>query len=365
MLRPLSSLCALCAMAALPLFASPVKVILDTDMITDFDDVGALACLHALADAGECEILATVSCTRGNASTAAIGVINGYYGRADLPIGCAKEIGVMGAYAGAKEKVDPNSPLGEKGPGDGGHYKYRKLALDYPQWVKYLDSDTAPDANLVYRKALASAPDKSVVICTIGFLTNMRRLIETQPDDISPLSGRELVAKKVIKWVAMACRYPKGKEYNSQYDGQSSRIAFENWPTPIVFSDWQYGGDLYAGRVIAEMEGPRNPVKDVFAGNIPSREEVRKDPGKWRDWCFGMGGRAAWDETAVLAAVRGEESYFNVHRGTYRMIGDTGENVWIPDEENGPHLRITEAVNKLEVGKVIDELICRPPKARQ
>ena len=61
----------LCATLALPLFADPVKVILDTDMITDFDDVGALACLHALADAGECEILATVSCTRGNASNAA------------------------------------------------------------------------------------------------------------------------------------------------------------------------------------------------------------------------------------------------------------------------------------------------------
>ena len=46
----------------------PVKVILDTDMISDYDDMGALACLHALADAGECEILATVSSTRGNAS---------------------------------------------------------------------------------------------------------------------------------------------------------------------------------------------------------------------------------------------------------------------------------------------------------
>ena len=352
----------LCAAAALPLLGDPVKVILDTDMITDFDDVGALACLHALADAGECEILATVSCTRGNASTAAIGVINGYYGRPDIPIGCAKEIGILGAHPGAKEKVDPASPLGEKGPGDGGHYKYRKLAVDYPQWVKYLDSDTAPDANLVYRRALAGAPDKSVVICSIGFLTNLRRLLETQPDDISPLNGRDLVARKVRKWIAMACWYPKGKEYNSMMDGASSRIALENWPTPIVFSDWQYGGDLYAGRTIAEMEGPRNPVKDVFAGNIPSREEVRRDPALWRDRQFGMGGRAAWDETAVLAAVRGESSYFNVHRGTYRMVGDTGANVWIPDEANGPHVRITEKVNKQEVGRVIDELICRGPK---
>ena len=38
------------------------KVIFDTDMGPDFDDVGAIAVLHALADGGECEILATLSC---------------------------------------------------------------------------------------------------------------------------------------------------------------------------------------------------------------------------------------------------------------------------------------------------------------
>lgn len=337
------------------------KVIFDTDMLTDFDDVGALACLHAMADAGECEILATVTCTRGNASVAAVEVINSYYGRGDLPVGCAKEIGVIGAKPDAKCKVDCHSPLGEKGTGDGGHYKYRKLAQDYPQWVKHLDSDDAPDANEVYRKALAGAPDGSVVICSVGFLTNLRRLLETKPDAISPLDGKALVAKKVKRWVAMACRYPHGKEYNSMWDWESSKIVLDNWPTPVIFSDWQYGCDLFAGRVIAEQGGTRNPVKDVFAGNIPSREEVRKDPARWQRSCFGMGGRAAWDETAVLVAVRGTDKYFNVHRGTYRMVGTDGEDEWVPDEENGRHLRITERVNKLEVGRVIDELICRRP----
>ena len=67
--------------------ADPVRVIFDTDMITDFDDVGTLACLHALADAGEAEILATVTCTRGNASVGAVQLINSYYGRGDLPGG--------------------------------------------------------------------------------------------------------------------------------------------------------------------------------------------------------------------------------------------------------------------------------------
>ena len=352
---------ALCVLS-FTLAAAPVKVIFDTDMLTDFDDVGALACLHALADAGECEILATVSCTRGNASVAAVEVINSYYGRGDLPVGVPRGMGVCGAGVGAKCKVDPKSPLGQKDGGDGGHYKYRKLVADYPQWVKHLDSDDAPDANETYRKVLAAQPDRSVTICSVGFLTNLRRLLETRPDAISPLDGRALVARKVKLWVAMACNYPRGKEYNSMWDWESSKIVLENWPTPVVFSDWQYGGDLFAGRAIAEMDGPRNPVKDVFAGNIPSREEVRKDPVRWLRSCFGMGGRAAWDETAVLAAVRGTDRYFNVHRGTYRMVGEKGDDEWVPDEENGPHIRITEKTNKTEVGRIIDELMCRAPK---
>ena len=341
--------------------AEPVKIIFDTDMITDFDDVGALACLHAMADAGECEILATVSSTRGNASVGAVEVINAYYGRADLPVGAPKGMGVIGAYAGAKEKVDPKSPLGAKTGGDGGHYKYRKMVADYPQWVKHVDADDAPDANEVYRRVLAAAPDKSVVICSTGFLTNLRRLLETKPDAISPLDGRALVAKKVKHWVAMACSYPRGKEYNSKHDWESSRIALENWPTPIVFSDFQYGMDCFAGRAVAEMKGPRNPVKDVFAGTIPSREETKARSAELLRGCYGMGGRAAWDETAVLAAVRGTEKYFNVHRGTFHMIGTAGEDEWAPDEENGPHVRITEKLSKTEVGRIIDELICRAP----
>ena len=39
---------------------SPIRIIIDTDMSTDCDDVGALCMAHALADLGECEILAVV-----------------------------------------------------------------------------------------------------------------------------------------------------------------------------------------------------------------------------------------------------------------------------------------------------------------
>src|SRR3990170_406515 len=60
-----------------------VKIIFDTDFHTDCDDAGALAVLHALADRGECEILAIMCSTRDPFSAPAIDVINTYYGRPD------------------------------------------------------------------------------------------------------------------------------------------------------------------------------------------------------------------------------------------------------------------------------------------
>jgi len=109
--------------------------------------------------------------------------------------------------------------------------------------------------------------------------------------------------------------------------------------------------NCFAGKTLAESSAKDNPVADAF----------RINAGDFN----GAVGRSAWDETAVLAAVRGVDSYFNVHRGTYRMIGKDGANEWVPDEGKGPHLRLTEKVKKIEVGKIIDELICRKPKSRR
>ena len=39
----------------------PVNLILDTDLGPDYDDVGAMALMHALADSGQVNILATLS----------------------------------------------------------------------------------------------------------------------------------------------------------------------------------------------------------------------------------------------------------------------------------------------------------------
>lgn len=67
-----------------------VKVVFDTDMDTDCDDAGALAMLHAPADTGEVEILATVVSTKYRWSVPCVAAINAWYGRPDVLIGCPK-----------------------------------------------------------------------------------------------------------------------------------------------------------------------------------------------------------------------------------------------------------------------------------
>jgi len=63
-------------------------VIFDTDIGSDCDDAGALAILHALADAGELRILGVVfSSGKNRYGVGACDAINTYYGRGDLPLG--------------------------------------------------------------------------------------------------------------------------------------------------------------------------------------------------------------------------------------------------------------------------------------
>ena len=340
------------------LFAGP-SIIFDTDMVSDYDDVGAVAVLHAAADAGQCGILAMGTCSGDNASVGVVEILNAYYGRPEIPVGGCKS--------------SPVGPFGPRGnPKD--HQKYVDLVAAYPEWVKHAKAGDAPDAVEVYRKVLAAASDNSVVLCTVGFLTNVRRLLESKPDAYSKLDGRALVAKKVHSWFAMACGNPKGKEYNAMGDAASSKIAIETFPGPIVFSDFAYGHDVFSGRMVAEREYAfRSPVKDIFKNCLPAREKCMGSK-VWNN----EAGHASWDAVTVFAAVRGGRDlvnkkhcrFFNLERGTFKMNLD-GTDVWVPDA-NSRNCRLMEAVGrergnypKWTIGNLLDELIARVPKCRR
>ena len=64
--------------------------------------------------------------------------------------------------------------------------------------------DQAPDANETYRKLLAAAPDKSVTVVTVGFTTNLRRLLETKADALVRECREELAVGLAVDDVFMA-----------------------------------------------------------------------------------------------------------------------------------------------------------------
>ena len=230
----------------------PVKIIFDADLGPDYDDVGALAFLHAMADSGKAEILATVASNKHELVAPSIEIINTYFGREGLPIGAPKTPGV--SMTASQHWPD-------------------SIVAKYPHKIK--STSDVPDAVTVYRKILAAQPDSSVTIVTVGFLTNLNNLLHSEPDSLSPLNGTELVSKKVKKLVSMAGRFPQWREFNIFKDSTSSEYVFNEWPGEIIFTVFEIGWEIRTGLRLIKADIKNSPVKDVFRISIPMSKEDR------------------------------------------------------------------------------------------
>jgi len=301
----------------------PLPVIFDSDMGPDYDDVGAITLLHAFADSGYINILATVASTKYEGVAAVFNVLNTYFKRPGLPIGVPK--------SKALELKDSQ------------HWT-DTLLLKYPHKIKR--NDEVLSAIEVYRKSLASQPDGSVTIITVGFLTNLADLLQSRPDKYSKLTGKELVRKKVKQLVCMAGSFPAGNEFNVRMDAASSKIVFENWETPILFSGVEIGMKIKTGLPLVNDRSIKNsPVKDVFRISIPLSPQD-------------SAGRMSWDETAVVIAVKGYKPWWNIQTGKIK-IADDGSNTW----ENGSslHSYLIELQSPILISDRINKLIMHQP----
>jgi pyrimidine-specific ribonucleoside hydrolase len=272
----------------------PVKIIFDTDLGPDYDDVGAIAFLNAMADSGKVEILATVASNKNELVAPSINVINTYFGRSGLPVGAPKSAGV---------------DLGSS------QHWADSIVKKYPHSIK--STSEVADAVEIYRKILNNEPDNSVTIVTVGFLTNLNNLLMSKPDNFSNLSGKDLVIRKVKRLVSMAGSFPEGREFNVFKDSTASKYVFENWPGEVIFSGFEIGAKIHTGLKLIKSDIKDSPVKDVFRISIPLSEEDRN-------------GRMSWDETAVLIGVYGTDGFFDTVKGQIIVNAD-GSNNWKND----------------------------------
>jgi inosine-uridine nucleoside N-ribohydrolase len=308
---------------------SAVPIIFDTDIGPDYDDVGAIAILHALEDSNECKILATIASNRHKRIAAVLDVFNSYFKKPDIPIGVVKGKAVdLEAF----QKWDS------------------VLVHKFPHGLQ--SNEEAEDAVSLYRKILSTQPDGSVTIVTVGFLTNMGNLLNSPPDQHSALNGKALVKKKVRQLVCMAGRFDhemgKFKEFNVEKDAASSKVVFDGWNTPIIFTGFEIGAKIFTGLPLLEMPVAESPVKEVYQISIP------KDPQD-------KNGRMSWDQTAVLIAVRGYEKYYHGVAG--RIISkEDGSNEW--NYKGKGHIYIKEKMPVEQVQLLINNLMLHQPSKK-
>jgi len=289
----------------------------------DYDDDGAIALLHALADSGQANILATIASTKYEGVAAVFNVLNTYFNRPGIIVGVPK-----GKALELKDRQ---------------HWT-DTLLLKYPHHI--YKNDEVADATEVYRKVLASQPDKSVTIVTVGFLTNLASLLQSPPDKYSALNGRDLTRQKVKQLVCMAGRFPEGSEFNVNQDAGASQFVFNNWNTPVILSGFEIGNKIRTGLPLVNNKTIQNsPIKDVFRICIPL------DP---QDSL----GRMSWDETAVLVAIKGYKPWYEIQQGKM-VVAANGSNTWI--NEPAVHGYLREAQSPAIVEGLINTLIMHQP----
>jgi hypothetical protein len=290
-------------------------VIFDTDMGSDCDDAGALAVLHALADAGELRILGVIfSSGKNRYGVGACDAINTYYGRGDIS---------LGQYQGTDV-------------GDPADSYTKRIAMDTRLFGHDI-VDEAPDLVAVYRTLLESQPDQSVTICTVGHPHGLVHLLRDR-------RGEELVRAKVERWVAMGTG-----GWNFQRMGMSaySQELLNKWPLPFYISP--SGRAIKTGHRLLPKTPATNPVRESYR--------------LWGQGTAITDGRSSWDQVAVLFVAR-PELFALEHDGRVERQAD-GKVLWSVGEDNPKHHLVTPKLSNDEMAGIIEELMARNPRGRE
>ncbi|MCP4310478.1 MAG: nucleoside hydrolase [Bacteroidetes bacterium] len=275
-----------------------VRIIYDTDMGNDTDDILGLIMLHSYVDKGMVDLMAVCSSKEHPYSVRYIDLLNTWYQHPEIPIGVVEDGPELDSIMAIPRYTTSVVDMEKEGKP-----LFERSISDY---------NSLPRAADLYRKLLSESPDHSVVIVAVGMYTNLAALLRTGPDHYSGLTGKELVALKVDFLCIMGGNFERPlPECNVVTDSAASAEIFESWPTRLVVSPFEVGGKIpypassFASDFDFVEHHPLIEAKKWYS------EEMRNSP--------------TWDMTAVLYAVEGGEGYFSLSEPGKVSIG------WEPD----------------------------------
>lgn len=314
----------------------PAKIIFDTDIGNDVDDLLALGMLHSLQSRGACELLGVTITRCDEQAGPFVNAVNTFYGRPQLPVGCLR---------GTPDN-EPSKFLPLVEVKDGDTFRYRH---------ELKRSSDAPDSLKLLRRLLAAQPDGSVKLVQVGYFSNFAALLDTPPDDISQLKGSELVKQKVQLLSVMAGSFQTIEdnnhfcEFNVYKDIPAAQKLARDWPTPIVWSGFEIGIALPYPAMSIERDFayvPHHPLPEAYIAYLPPPHE-----------------RPTWDLTSALYAVHPDRDYFGVSVPGSVTVENDGFTRFTPKAGGRDRFLKLDATQMARTRETLVQLCTQPPQA--
>ncbi len=290
------------------------KIIFDTDLGGDCDDTGACAVLCNLAKRGEAQILCATYCIGNPWGGYFLRYELDWFGFSDIPVGVLKDNCFM------------TEPIYEK---------YSRPCVEHFG----AKQEEAEDAVRVLRRTLAKNGGRNdIVLLAVGPLRNIANLLKSEADDISPMTGFELVRDNVCAFYTMLGNVTNVDqvEWNVLMDIPSAKYCIEHMPARIVFSPFEAGAHIITGKAL-EAVSEEHPVRMAYT--------VYMD--------YKCHERSSWDLITTYCAVREDNPLYRYEECHVTMT-DAGNTIPC---EGDDMVVIKQIVSDEEVVAAIDPLM--------
>jgi len=233
-----------------------------------------------------------------------------------------------------------------------------KVAHNWPRTLN--DTATTLTPVELYRTLLSAAANNSINLISVGFLTNIANLMQSPADNMSGLSGLELVSSRVKELIVMGGEYPSGWEFNfGGYDPTSTQYVLSHWPrsVPVTFSGGELRGSIYSGQHLRSHSPPNSPVLAAYQWYVGRCSTIRE----------------SWDPITTLFGILGLEGFAKLglkapfayaNEFGYNSITSTnGSNAWVNDTSvtNQHWLRLADGVTNSSVAWMLDQFFTHDP----